>query len=142
MKIIKLTKAGVGRVLESVEGMTFIVDSETVRTNGSGSVVHVRDYRYSINPLDRPFQIWSIGPEGYEIVSDEPDYGNAIHRLRDAVNELDAARDFFQQYVPLEDHNGDSLAHDWSWGPAENAVREGKKVLASLPKINPVTQGA
>lgn len=63
--VARLTRDGLGRVLNGKIGMTFIVDKFTDTTGGK-KVAHVRDYRY---PGDHyPFQIWSIGPEGYEIL--------------------------------------------------------------------------
>jgi hypothetical protein len=63
--VVKLTEAGRARVLDGVAGMTFIVDSFT--HGQRGPVAHVRDYRY---PGDHyPYQIWSIGVIGYEIIA-------------------------------------------------------------------------
>lgn len=67
MRVIKLKKDGLHRVLNGTEGMTFIVDKFTDTVDDRGQVAHVRDYRYgpqNQNPI--PFQIWSIGSEGYE----------------------------------------------------------------------------
>jgi hypothetical protein len=61
-------REGLSRVLEGTVGMTFVVDHFTDTVDNRGQIAHVRDYRYSGGPLDRPFQIWSIGPEGYERV--------------------------------------------------------------------------
>lgn len=68
MKIVKLTRLGTHRVLSSVEGMTFGVDSEFERSNAPGEiVVHVRDYR---SPNEhRDWQVWTLGPEDYEVVA-------------------------------------------------------------------------
>jgi hypothetical protein len=62
-KMIKLTSArGVARVGEGALGMTFVVDGFT--DGQAGKVAHVRDYRR------RPFQIWSIPADSYEIVGE------------------------------------------------------------------------
>jgi len=61
--VVQLTVHGTDRVLESKAGMTFIVDSFG---GVSGKVAHVRDYRYP-NKF-KPYQIWSIQPDGYEII--------------------------------------------------------------------------
>lgn len=65
MVVIKLLKAGCSRVTIPQIGQTFIVDSFTDSPNGK--IAHVRDYRYGLM-MDRPYQIWSIGPDGYEII--------------------------------------------------------------------------
>lgn len=65
MTIVKINEHGAGRVLRGEPGMTFVVDSFTV--TGRGNIAHVRDYRFVTKGRD--FQIWSIGPEGYEIVA-------------------------------------------------------------------------
>lgn len=67
MLIARLTKDGLDRVLNGVEGMTFIVD-EITSYNGRRTA-HVRDYRFKNEILGREFQIWSIGPEGYQLVT-------------------------------------------------------------------------
>jgi len=70
MTIIKLLPAGRSRVLDGETGMTFVVDSFTDTYDNRGKVAHVRDYRHFKNcaTLGRPFQIWSIGPGGYEMI--------------------------------------------------------------------------
>jgi hypothetical protein len=61
--MIRLTSdRGVDRVLDGALGMTFVVDRFT--DGQAGKVAHVRDYRH------RPFQIWSIPADGYEIVGE------------------------------------------------------------------------
>jgi hypothetical protein len=42
--------------------------------------------------------------------------------LTETAKELREARDFFSAYVPLVDHNGQSLHQDWSWGPADDVL--------------------
>lgn len=66
MVVVKLLIAGVPRVMGGKAGMTFIVDSFT--NNPNGKVVHVRDYRYDLITGGRGYAIWSIGPDGYEII--------------------------------------------------------------------------
>lgn len=61
--VVKINAAGLPRVVDSVVGMTFIVDSFSDTVDDRGKVAHVRDYRCGY-----PYQIWSIGPEGYEVV--------------------------------------------------------------------------
>ena len=63
--VVVINAVGCARVLNGTPGMTFVVDSMTKRLTG-GAVVHVRDYRYVESHI--PFQIWSIGPEGYKFV--------------------------------------------------------------------------
>lgn len=63
--VIKLTEKGLHRVLNGEVGMTFIVDCFTEALSEKGQVAHVRDYR---DPENREYVIWSIGPDGYEIV--------------------------------------------------------------------------
>ena len=68
--IARLTKDGTARVLNGEVGMTFIVDEIT--TNGLRRIAHVRDYRYPrvVNgERHADYQIWSIGPEGYQLVT-------------------------------------------------------------------------
>ena len=71
MRVIKIKgNEGLRRVLNAVDGMTFIVDKFTDRAPGlEGRVAHVRDYRYSDPGLGREFQIWSIGPDGYDEIT-------------------------------------------------------------------------
>lgn len=66
MQVIKLLEKGLPRVLDGEVGMTFVVEATTKRIAGDGIVAHVRDYRYHNGQND--YQIWSIGPEGYEVV--------------------------------------------------------------------------
>ena len=66
MIFVKLTEAGVPRVLYGTVGLTFIVDHFT--EGGAGTrVAHVRDYRFPTEHKDH--QIWSIGEDGYEVIS-------------------------------------------------------------------------
>lgn len=70
MMIAKLTEGGLDRVLDGKVGMTFIVDSIT--ENGLRRIARVRDYRYPriINgKRHTDYQIWSIGPDGYQLVT-------------------------------------------------------------------------
>lgn len=64
--IARLTPAGVERVLDGAAGMTFIVDAIT-DGHGGRRIAYVRDYRFKGDY--REFQIWSIGPEGYQLVT-------------------------------------------------------------------------
>jgi hypothetical protein len=64
MTVIKLKREGLHRVLKGSEGMTFPVDNFTRSLRGP--VAHVRDYRFSRE--FKPFQVWSIPPDGYEVV--------------------------------------------------------------------------
>lgn len=57
---------GARRVLDGKDGMTFIVDCFTKRINSADLIAHVRDYRFDNG---KGYQIWSIGPDGYEVVS-------------------------------------------------------------------------
>ncbi|MER9652499.1 hypothetical protein NKJ26_03140 [Mesorhizobium sp. M0152] len=69
MIVVKLNASGLHRVLDGKIGMTFIVDAFTESLSG-GNIAHVRDYRY---PQEgRPWQIWNIGPEGYDILTPDP----------------------------------------------------------------------
>jgi hypothetical protein len=65
--VVIVNKAGIDRVLRGEPGMTFVVDEFT---NGVlGPVAHVRDYRFPPSQLKaKPFQIWSIPFDGYEVV--------------------------------------------------------------------------
>lgn len=68
--IARLTDKGCDRVLNGAPGMTFIVDKIT--ENGLRRIAHVRDYRYprTVNGEHHAdYQIWSIGPEGYQLVT-------------------------------------------------------------------------
>lgn len=62
-KVVKINQEGCFRVLEGRPGMTFIVDHFTGSTQ---QVAAVRDYRFPDG--HKPFQIWSIGSNGYEMV--------------------------------------------------------------------------
>lgn len=67
MIVIKLLRQGLHRLPGEI-GMTFIVDSFS--PGAAGDVAHVRDYRY---PQDgRPYCIWSIPADGYEIITESP----------------------------------------------------------------------
>lgn len=68
MRIVRLTKDGLDRVLNGVVGMTFIVDSFTDTVDNRGQMAHVRDYRFGFGKYNA-YQIWSIGPEGYEEIT-------------------------------------------------------------------------
>lgn len=65
LTIVKLLPAGLERVLNGQVGMTFIVDKFIDTIDNRGRIAHVIDYRYK---GEHRYQIWSIGPEGYEIV--------------------------------------------------------------------------
>lgn len=61
------------RVLDGKVGQTFIVDKFTPSSQPSKNtrgVAHVRDYRRGdlFGGIRRPYQIWSLGPNDYEIV--------------------------------------------------------------------------
>lgn len=49
--------------------------------------------------------------------------------LKECQRELKNAHEFFSHYVPLVDHNGQSLYQDWSWGPAQAALDQAEAVL-------------
>lgn len=66
MTVVRLLEAGLPRILSATVGMTFIVDKFTIGNDGR-FIAHIRDYRHSQE--HRGFQVWSIGPEGYEIIS-------------------------------------------------------------------------
>jgi len=63
--VVRINEKATVRVLNSMVGMTFIVDHFTDTVDNRGRIAHVRDYRSL--PNER-YHIWSIGPEGYEIV--------------------------------------------------------------------------
>jgi len=63
--VIELTEEGLDRVLGGQIGMTFIVDS--MSGTAGNAVVHVRDYRYPTE--NKPYQIWSISPDGYNFIN-------------------------------------------------------------------------
>lgn len=67
MLIAKLKREGLERVLDGRVGMTFPVDSFTPGVRGP--VAHVRDYRYFGSHY--PYQTWSIGADGYELLAEE-----------------------------------------------------------------------
>lgn len=52
------------RVLEGKAGMVFEVDATSFGL--SGLVVHVRDHRYTNG--GKPYQIWSLGAQDYELI--------------------------------------------------------------------------
>lgn len=61
--VVKITAEGAfRRVLNGVEGMTFVVDKYTRTGDGKGWVAHVKDYRYL---KDKQYAIWSLGPDDY-----------------------------------------------------------------------------
>lgn len=67
MQIVKLTKAGVVRVLSGAVGMTFMVD----HWGGvDDRCAMVRDYRYgdADGVFGRPFQIWTLAPGDFELI--------------------------------------------------------------------------
>ncbi|MDP3740333.1 MAG: hypothetical protein Q8R02_23300 [Hyphomonadaceae bacterium] len=59
----------------------------------------------------------------------KPTYDELLAMLKVTRDELSAAIEFFQEFVPLVDHKGNSLHEDWSWGPAEHAKAEADKIL-------------
>ena len=64
--IVRLTESGCARVLESKEGMTFLVNSFSPSAAVPDAwVAHVRDYRYN---RDKPYQTWSLSPFDYEVI--------------------------------------------------------------------------
>jgi hypothetical protein len=74
--VVMVTERGVARVLQGAPRMTFLVEAFT-RSGGLPEpgrlnyyVAHVRDYRY-VSP-GRAWQIWSLGPDDYEVVSEVP----------------------------------------------------------------------
>lgn len=48
---------------------------------------------------------------------------NSHYELIEALRKM---RDFFQQYVPLVDHNGKSLNNDWDWNSIELVLKKAK----------------
>lgn len=69
MHIAKLKQEGLARVLDGRVGMTFIVDKFT--DGVAGKVAHVRDYRWPPETnMGRPFVIWSIAADGYELITE------------------------------------------------------------------------
>lgn len=63
--VIRLLPMGVHRVLDGKVGMTFIVDYFSREVGEvSERIAHVLDFRTS----DSDPAIWSIGPDGYEII--------------------------------------------------------------------------
>lgn len=68
MTIVKINKKALDRVMDGIVGMTFIVDKFTDTINNRRQIAHVRDYRYNNNGCD--YQIWSIGPDSYEIIEE------------------------------------------------------------------------
>lgn len=70
MRVVRLKEKGLDRVLNGTVGMTFIVDKFTDTVDDRGQMAHVRDYRFRREhwQTSKMYQIWSIGPEGYEEV--------------------------------------------------------------------------
>ena len=67
MIVIRINEKALSRVMNGQIGMTFIVDEFTDTIDDRGKIAHVRDYRY-FNTFGRLYQIWSIDPEGYEVI--------------------------------------------------------------------------
>ena len=71
-EFVQLTEWGTGRVPQGSSWMIFEVDSVAPSCIHPGEwVVHVRDYRYGVDPagmLGRDYQIWSLTPGDYEPV--------------------------------------------------------------------------
>jgi hypothetical protein len=64
---VRLTADGARfRVLNGKAGMVFEVDKTSFGL--SGLVVHVRDHRFTNG--GKPYQIWSLGAEDYELIND------------------------------------------------------------------------
>lgn len=72
IRVVRLKKEGLDRVLNGTVGMTFIVDRFTDTVDDRGWMAHVRDYRYG-RGTDSPYQVWSIGPDGYEEIKEKTD---------------------------------------------------------------------
>lgn len=72
--VVELTANGVHRTLDTRAGLTFLVDSFTVtfQIKSTEYVAHVRDYRYFQPAHARDFQIWSLSPGHYKVVSEIP----------------------------------------------------------------------
>lgn len=69
-QVVKLTEAGLSRVLNGFVGMTFIVNRfSDSAIDGPGKVAHVRDYRYRQSPT-LEYQIWSLAMRDYELVEE------------------------------------------------------------------------
>lgn len=68
MIAVNLKRSGLPRVLNGQVGQTFIVDVFSDTIDNRGRMAHVRDYRYASNQYE--YQIWSLGPNDYEIVGE------------------------------------------------------------------------
>lgn len=68
-RIAILKTGGLSRVLDGRIGMTFVVDKFTDTIDNRGRMAHVRDYRYPTQ--GNGFQIWSLGPEDYDLLPAE-----------------------------------------------------------------------
>lgn len=107
MIVVKLTRRGTCRVLTGDEGLTFIVDKVTTSGDGTGHVMHVRDYRYP-TAGGRPWQIWSLSPGDYEIIAEATDEVPAlrldpgIEATREAFRTI-AARDGIEAQRGIND---------------------------------------
>lgn len=71
MEVVMINDRALDRVMNGQAGMTFVVDMFTYNIGDGGRTAHVRDYRYNnSNAVNgKLYQIWSIGPEGYEVIS-------------------------------------------------------------------------
>lgn len=67
MTVVKINEIGARRVLNGKAGMSFVVQAFTEATDGR-AIAHVKDYRYACGS-GRSYQIWSIGPDGYEVIT-------------------------------------------------------------------------
>lgn len=75
-ELVAVTQEGTARVMDSVAGMIFRVNSVT--QNGNRRIVHVIDDRYS------PPAIWTLGPEDYTTKTNEtisPDISVNVHSM-------------------------------------------------------------
>lgn len=89
--IVRLTAAGVPRVLHGMAGMVFQVDTFSQAEPNGQLMAHVRDHRFTHQ--NRPYQVWSLGEGQYEILV-ERSKGSGCeccdhrlqHIIRDALN--------------------------------------------------------
>lgn len=80
-QFVRLTQAGVSRVLNGQAGMLFEVDHCTRSGDDKEWVAHVSDYRYMNSDTDKP-QIWSISADGYEPVTAAFDDSRVLSAIR------------------------------------------------------------
>lgn len=79
--VIKLTAAGLHRVLDGKEGMTFLLDTMCGIDDRCAAV---RDYRYPTSHF--PFQTWVLGPGDFEVVEYEGPSRSYANQLAGRLN--------------------------------------------------------